>query len=194
MKQIVNNHSFTFKNVLDTPFTLKLLEWRNQDFVRENMVDDRVISEENHMAFLEKLKTDDSMKVYLAFYDNKPVAVMTFRYNNNIIESGSYIIDKDDLSKGFGVVTGYARFEYIFGQFPDSSMQTVILEHNKKNIRLQENFGCILDKTIKIKKTDGTIENAFVYTMKKTNWEQKKEKVEMLVSHIVPIGNIGRIG
>ena len=193
MSMITNNHTFTFKNVLDTPFKEQLLSWRNQDFVRENMVDDGIISMENHIKYLERLRTKDDQKVFIAFYDEEPVAVMTFRFNEGNIESGSYVIHEEDLSKGFGVITGYARFEYIFDKMPGGKMQTVILEHNKKNISLQKNFGCILEGTETIKKSDGTTETALVYTMTKEQWDRQREKIQRLISRIVPVGNIGRI-
>lgn len=193
MSMITNNHTFTFENVLDTPYTEQLLSWRNQEFVRENMVDDSVISMESHRKYLERLRTKDDQKVFIAFYDGNPVAVMTFRFNESNIESGSYVINEEDLSKGFGVITGYARFEYIFDKMPDGKMQTIILEHNKKNINLQRNFGCIMENTVKIEKSDGTIENAFIYTMTKEQWDTHRDKIQRLISRIVPIDKIERI-
>ncbi len=190
MNMISNNHKFTFKNVLDTPYTEQLLEWRNQRFVRENMVDDNLITIEDHRKYLEKLRTGDKQKVYIAFFDGRPVAVMTFRFNEDNIESGSYVINEDDLSKGLGVVTGYARFEYIFSRLPDGKMQTVILEHNKKNISLQRNFGCVLEGTMIIEKSDGTSEKAYLYTMTKNQWEKQRGRIQKLISRIVPIENI----
>lgn len=193
MKTTTNNHTFRFRNVLETPYTMQLLAWRNQKYVRENMVDDGIISVESHKQYLERLRTREDQKVFIAFYDDEPVAVMTFRFNEGNIESGSYVIHEEDLNKGFGVITGYARFEYIFGKMPDGKMQTVILEHNKKNIGLQSNFGCVLEKTEIIEKTDGTREKAFVYTMTKDQWAKQRERIQKLIARIVPIDNIGRI-
>lgn len=193
MNTTANNHTFTFKNVLDTPYTEQLLVWRNQEFVRKNMKDDGIISTESHKRYLERLCTKDDQKVFIAFFDDEPVAVMTFRFNEGNIESGSYVIHEEDLSKGFGVITGYARFEYIFNKLPDGKMQTIILEHNKKNINLQRNFGCVLEGIEMIAKSDGTAERAFVYTMTKEQWEKQRDKIQRLISKIVPVESIGRI-
>lgn len=195
MNKIMNNHTFTFKDVLDTPYTKQLLTWRNQEFVRKNMMDDSIISMENHEKYLEKLRTTDEQRVFVAFFDDEPVAVMTFRFNENEgnIESGSYVIHEEDLNKGFGVITGYARFEYIFDKLPNGKMRTIILEHNKKNINLQKNFGCVLEGTETLIKSDGTEEKAFVYTMTKRQWERQRDKIQQLISRIVPVENIGRI-
>lgn len=193
MNKTMNNHTFTFKNVLDTSYTGELLIWRNQEFVRKNMIDDSIISMEKHEKYLEKLRTTDKQKVFIAFFDDEPVAVMTFQFNEGNIESGSYVIHEDDLSKGFGVITGYARFEYIFNKLPNGRMQTIILEHNKKNINLQRNFGCVLAGTETIVKSDGTEEKAYVYTMTKEQWEKQRDKIHRLISRIVPVESIGRI-
>ena len=193
MNKTMNNHTFTFKNVLDTPYTEQLLTWRNQEFVRENMVDAGIINMENHEKYLERLRTTDAQRVFIAFFDDEPVAVMTFRFNEGNIESGSYVIHEEDLSKGFGVITGYARFEYIFDKLPNGKMQTIILEHNKKNINLQRNFGCVLEGTETIVKSNGTAEKAFVYTMTKEQWEKQRDKIQRLISRIVPVESIGRI-
>ncbi len=193
MNKTMNNHTFTFKDVLDTSYTEQLLTWRNQEFVRKNMMDDDIISMENHEKYLERLRATDEQRVFIAFFDNEPVAVMTFRFNEGNIESGSYIIHEEDLNKGFGVITGYARFEYIFDKLPNGKMQTIILEHNKKNINLQRNFGCVLEGTETIVKSDGTEEKAFVYTMTKEQWEKQRDKIQRLISRIVPVESIGRI-
>jgi len=188
-----NKHKFRFKNVLDTPYCMELLEWRNQKFIRENMVDKSIIDSENHLKYIERLRASSTQKVFIAFYDDNPVAVMTFKFMDNIIESGSYVIHEEDMGSGFGVVTGYARFEYIFDRMPEGKMQTIILAHNQKNISLQKNFGCMFEGTTRLKKSDGIEEDAYIYTMTRDKWEINRPRIQRVVSRLIPIENIGRI-
>ena len=191
---ILNDPQITFNNLLYTDYTLKVLDWRNQEYVRNNMIDSSVIPLENHKRYIEKLKNSDTQEVYIAFLADAPLAVMTFVITDDFVESGSYLVNEEDLGKGYGVITGYARFEYIFNNFPNRKMRTIILEHNKKNISLQKNFGCLYEGMTTVTKSDGTQENAFIYTMTKEQWEAKKEKIQRLISRLIPIDNIDLSG
>lgn len=182
-----------FKDVLNTPYAMKMLEWRNQKYVRENMLDNMPISVEQHRAYLDYLKKEKEQRVFITFYHDKPVAVMTMKHRNGFIETGSYLIHEEDMGKGLGVITGYARMEYVFKKMPEGEMRTVILGHNKKNLSLQKNFGCELREIIKTTKSDGTTESLYLYTMNKLLWDKKKDKILRIINRLVPVNEISWI-
>ena len=186
----MNKKIVYFKNVLETPYMMHMLHWRNQEYVRENMLDNRPISENQHEKYLEILKNTPLQKVFIAFYQDEPIAVMTMKHHDDFIETGSYLIHEEDMVKGFGVITGFARMEYVFACMPKGEMRTVILGHNKKNLSLQKNFGCELREVSEIDKSDGTKEILYLYTMTKPSWDLKKEKIQRMINRLVPIEKI----
>ncbi|MBQ6385754.1 MAG: hypothetical protein IJJ38_06270 [Lachnospiraceae bacterium] len=191
-------HSAVIRDLttLPVPLQMEVRHWRNQEFVRNNMVDNMPISEEQHAAFLEKLKTDQDRKVFVLFFDEEPAAVMTMKFDREKreIESGSYLIAEDTQGSGLGVILGYARMEYIFRAMPDGVMRTFVLQHNQKNDSLQRSFGCEFVREMTVQKSDGTSEKANVYRMTREQWEERKGRISRAVSRLVPIENITLTG
>lgn len=189
----MSNNLVYFKDVLDTPYTMSMLEWRNQEYVRENMLDNIPISIEQHKKYLDYLSKEKTQRVFITFFQDEPVAVMTMKHRDGYIETGSYLIHEDDMGKGIGVITGYARMEYVFKVMPQGEMRTVILGHNKKNLSLQKNFGCELREVTETTKSDGTKESLYLYTMDKRSWDSKKEKILKMINRLVPVESISWI-
>lgn len=179
-----------FKDVLDTSYTMTLLEWRNQEFVRENMLNNTAITMEQHKNYLDLLEKDKTQRVFIAFFREEPVAVMTMKKRDGYIETGSYLVHEDDMGKGLGVITGYARMEYVFNVMPEGEMRTVILGHNKKNLSLQKNFGCELREVTEVTKSDGTREQLYLYTMNRNSWDKKKERILKMINRLIPCESI----
>lgn len=61
------SHGFTFKNfvMLTLEEKLKILEWRNSDKVRQVMVNKEIITENDHLKFIESLKERDDCYYWL---------------------------------------------------------------------------------------------------------------------------------
>lgn len=185
-------HSIYFRNLLDTPYREQVREWRNQEFVRENMFDNRPISPENHAKYLKKLETSDTHKVFVMFYDDEPAAVMTMVHipEENCIETGSYLVHEETRGRGYGAITGYARLEYVFAHMPDGKMKTEILAHNEKNLSLQKSFGCALEGTREAVKSDGSTELTYIYTMDHETWEERKPFLQRIIGRLIPLDQI----
>lgn len=181
-----------FKNLLDTEYQETVLQWRNQEFVRANMLDNCLISAESHRKYLEMLRSSSTSRTYVVFIKDEPCAVMTIKIKpeEKSILTGSYLVHEKYQGKGIGVITGYARLKYVFDMMPDGIMETIILEHNKKNLSLQRNFGCSLKSIEPVILSDGTVENAYLFTMTREEWEERKDRIEKLIGRLVPFDKI----
>ncbi len=184
----------TFKNILDTPYTMKLREWRNQDFVRKNMTNHDLIGEEEHKAYIEFLRKSDTDKVFLAMDREMPLAVVTIKINwkEQYVEPGTYIINESYLGKGYGIIMSYFRLEYIFDLMPEGRMRTVILDSNERNISLQKKMGCELEEHFMVEDKEGRKEPAAAYSLKKARWDKKKGSIAERIDARFGMENIER--
>lgn len=186
----------TFKNLLDTEYTLELRNWRNKDFVRENMTNQKLISEKEHIKYLEMLRDDhETRKVFVAFDDNIPFAIVGFIINADsaYIEPATYLVDERFLGKGYGLVMSYAKLEYIFGIMPEGKMRTIILRSNKRNLKLQEKCGGEISGQKSLLDKDGIKRDAYILTITKQQWEEKRNIVLAEIRSRFGNINIGRI-
>ena len=98
-----------FKNFINLTDDEKLLvlEWRNSDRVRSKMANTEIIPKENHLKFIESLKTRNDCKYWLFMIDDVPVGVYDIvKINSNGIgEGGSYIGNVNYL--GYGLLLCY---------------------------------------------------------------------------------------
>lgn len=190
---IINKDSqLHFVNIIDSPYKYEVRHWRNQEYVRSNMISSEIITKEQHEKYLDYLKTTKEQKIYIAMLDENPIAVMTFRHNldEQKIVSGSYLIKEEYLGKGLGVILGYVRMEYIFSEMPEGTMRTFVMESNKKNLGLQRDFGCREIGKEEIVRDDGSKDNLVTLEMTKKEWEQKKSRIKRVMIRLLPIENI----
>lgn len=170
----------SFKNLFDTEYIYSMREWRNQDFVKKNMVNQDLISEEDHIKYLQMLKDNsDTRKVYVAFADEVPFAIVNFTVfpEERYVEPGMYIIDRNYLGKGLGQVLSYARLEYMFRIMPDGEVRTTILKTNETNLALQRKFGFMDHHTTLVKDGNGFEREALVLFLTKDMWDNTKKEV-----------------
>jgi len=184
----------TFKNILDTPYTEELREWRNQDFVRENMTNHDLIGEEEHRAYLDSLRRSDTNKVFLAMNHADPLAVVTMKINweEQYVEPGTYIINQKYLGNGYGIIMSYFRLEYIFDLMPSGRMRTVILDKNERNISLQKKMGCEQESHFMVEDKNGNQEPAAAYSIKKDRWDIEKISIAKRIDEKFGMENIER--
>lgn len=187
--------NIVFKNILNTEYTDELRNWRNQDFVRNNMINHNLIEKEEHVHYIESLRHSKDNKVFLALNHQEPLAIITVKihWDENYIEPGTYIINEKYLGKGYGIIMSYFRLEYIFELMPEGKMKTIILDKNKRNINLQKKMGCIFEKNITVTDVNGKQEVASVYSLTKEMWDINKGNIEERIEHSFGLKNIKRI-
>jgi len=99
-----------FKNFINLTEEEKLLvlEWRNSDRVRLKMTNQNIIPLENHLKFIESLKTRTDCKYWLFMIDDVPIGVydiVDIKPNGSGGIGGSYIGNNNYL--GYGLLLVY---------------------------------------------------------------------------------------
>lgn len=169
--------TISFKNILDTEYTMKMREWRNQDFVTKNMINQETITVEQHEKYLELLRAkSDTRKVFVCLENEKPFAILNFTIfrEDNYIEPATYLINKSFLGKGYGLVVNIAKMSYIFKVLPCGEMRTKVLTTNNVNYKLQLKMGAKLRNIVSYTDEKGTDRELYSLYATKEMWEAKK--------------------
>jgi UDP-4-amino-4,6-dideoxy-N-acetyl-beta-L-altrosamine N-acetyltransferase len=125
-----------------------LLEWRNKDRIRINMLNCDVINKEEHTNWLNNILNDMS-KIYFIAYDiimNKPIGMacivnINLRLSN--CEWAFYIGDDDYLGKGHAIEIEYLILKYVFENLNLHRVSCLVLDFNDKVISFHKKFGFI---------------------------------------------------
>ena len=105
-KKIYESHGYEFKNftTLSLEEKLLVLEWRNHDKVRSVMVNHDIISEKDHLKFIDSLQERDDCAYWLVTdsYGAK-VGVLDLIHIDSKNNSGEigYYINPDEAGNGF---------------------------------------------------------------------------------------------
>ncbi len=90
MKIVFKN--FIFLNDIEKK---DILELRNKEYVRENMINSEPISLENHILFIESLKENKNKTYFAIFFDNQLIGSLNIIKNEELI--WGYILKKKQI-------------------------------------------------------------------------------------------------
>ncbi|OPZ79361.1 MAG: ribosomal-protein-L7/L12-serine acetyltransferase [Alphaproteobacteria bacterium ADurb.Bin438] len=176
-----------FKNFIHTnEYEKKLiLEWRNSDRIRQNMINQDIIIYENHVKWIERLKTKEDAKYYLCIIDDKPVGVYDYtsiEAQHKKAEWGFYVGEE---GLGFGVLMEYLGIKHFFEDMKFNRLCAIVLEHNIKTYNIHKNNflfkdeGFLRDYLIINEKFIG----AYLMSMlKREYFEATKNKIEPMIN------------
>ncbi|MCT4631829.1 MAG: GNAT family N-acetyltransferase [Firmicutes bacterium] len=170
-----------FKDVfdIDESYILRVLAWRNQEFVRSKMVSKDIISEKDHLNYMGKLVGRDDNKIFVGFINGEAFGIVTCKVEDTNIDYGYYLVKEELLGMGFGMLMEYFSIKYVFDNFFVDKIKIKVLDDNKKVISLHKKFGF---------KVSGNItfdERSFVtMTLEKDIWEEKKERHKKIINKV----------
>ncbi|GGK34136.1 hypothetical protein GCM10010965_28800 [Caldalkalibacillus thermarum] len=128
-----------------TPKELPLiLNWRNSERVRKNMVNDHIISMHEHLQWFRKIQNKGS-ECYLVFYINeKPIGLVCFNKidDNHRHCMWGFYVGEDNAPKGSGLAMGYMGLNYAFEQIYLNKVYGEVLSYNQisKNFHIKLGF------------------------------------------------------
>lgn len=177
-----------FRNIkeLNSHYQDLLLEWRNQDHVRKMMISQESITWEEHRAYIQRILDSLNYEVYIGFRNEEPFGVLNVWKigEDNTFEYGYYLIREEDLNGGLGVLMEYFAIEHIFSFAGSPEIKLHTYAHNKKTIRLHQQFGYSQSK-----EEDGLCEQV----LNLSSWTGKKESIRKLLRNFYDI-NCGGVG
>lgn len=143
-------HSLVFRGYTTLSIEEKklLLVWRNDKSIRKWMYNKDVISLENHLSFIEGLKSRYDA-YYWVVYDNdgKPLGtccVTSIDKKNSVAELGVDTVPKSEVN-GFEVFR--ECFYFFFNILGFDYLYCAVDKDNKSAILLDSFFGCVFDQT-----------------------------------------------
>ncbi|RBQ32739.1 hypothetical protein CRU92_03215 [Arcobacter sp. FW59] len=133
MKIIFKDFIFLNDNEIE-----EILELRNQTYIRENMIDTELISFENHINFINSLKTSTNKKYFAIFCENELFGSVNFVKNEKELSWGLYF--KNDSNPILKSVSTYIFLNFIFERF-DEDIHSFVKKGNLQAINFNKNFG-----------------------------------------------------
>lgn len=177
-----------FANLLDADEKMKMevRTWRNYDFVRENMFNTHIISEDEHKEYLERLKKSISDKQYIAFCGMEPFGVINTHtdFKGKRLEFGYYLTDEKYVNGGFGAILEYVLLEHAFFDLRLDTVFCRTLSTNKKVIALHKRFG--FDVSL-------GDEQLCYQNISAGKWREKREFIKNIISNIFTVADIGKL-
>ena len=126
---------------LSEPQKKMILAWRNHENVKAYMYNTNDISEAEHFAFIEALKTREDRRYFLVQHEGVDIGVIDF---NDISATsatlGLYANPKLD-QKGIGSLLMQSIVEYAFKRLKVNILKAEVFADNEKAKALYEKFG-----------------------------------------------------
>lgn len=161
-----------------------VLEWRNQDHIRNVMFNSNTIMMEQHTTWFENLQNSNTAISKVFYFDEIPYGVVNIHQMNpvhNSCEWGFYI-GEASAKKGLGTVLGYTALNYIFKELHMRKVNAEVIENNPKSRVFHEKLGFTHDGTLRkhIFK-DNEYMDIDVYSMFNTEWISHSKRIEQRI-------------
>jgi len=168
--KVFTNYQFVNFKELNEQQKLMVLDWRNHESIRKWMYNSDPISLEDHLKFIEALKTDP-FKIFL-LVKRKGQFIGTYslvNIQNNTGEGGFYLSPYLE-NVNFSVEFCYATFDYVFNELGFDKITGYALKDNKNANSLNNFFG--FSQTATSKAING-VETEFYYgELSKNKWNE----------------------
>ncbi|MCM3663647.1 UDP-4-amino-4,6-dideoxy-N-acetyl-beta-L-altrosamine N-acetyltransferase [Mesobacillus subterraneus] len=170
------------KEISDEDLPL-VLSWRNQDKIKNVMINDKNVSWDEHIAWFENLKEKKDLIVLLFYIDDKPLGLVNFKVDslNEKCEWGFYI-GAQEAPRGAGTIMGFAALNYLFYQLNVRKVCAEVLEYNKKSLTFHDKMGFSIEgKLVKHLRKNNQFIDVYLLGLLKEQWEQKKGKINLSI-------------
>lgn len=177
MSKYINNIKLTrFKN-FSQDIALSILDIRNDNNIRKNMINDHLIKLDDHINWLKNNIIGEKNIFYIVYIKDEISGLVRFIINEDKAE-WSYYLNKN-CKNIYGAYVEYIAIEKIFEVKEIDQLKCQVLSFNYKVLSLHQKFGF---KQIKIKKKALFRENKYVDLIHLTNykklWMIKREEIK----------------
>lgn len=120
-----------------------MLEWRNSDRVRKNMLNDKIITFDEHQNWFKRMSQTGTNYYFIFSINEKPTGVVCFYdidHPNMISNWGAYIGDAN-APKGSGTAMGYLGLSYAFETLKIRKISSERLATNTISTKYTNKFG-----------------------------------------------------
>lgn len=124
---------------------LRLLELRNQENVRNNMYTNHIITEDEHIGWIARLKGADHTKFFAVFLDGKIIGgiSLTAISRPNKRADWAFYLDENLQGRGLGSALEFKFLDYVFLDNDFEKLNCEVLDFNKAVVSLHKKFGFV---------------------------------------------------
>lgn len=144
----------------------KLLKIRNKENIRNQSLNKNIITLEEHLSWLEKLRNDSKKEYYAIIFLNEMVGSINFFEIDKKIKWGIYF--KDEASLIIKSLVPLYFIDYIFKKTQIEFLYLDVLKDNSNAIKFDKNFGFYIFKENK---------ESFIMRVSKEEYEEAKKNV-----------------
>lgn len=173
-----------FKDVLyvDEELKEKIRSWRNEEYVRKFMINQKVITKEEHNKWLEKINSGNDIKLWIVYFKENPIGIVNLQkidYKNLSSEWGFYIGEKSYRGLGLSKKILYKLLQIFFEEMKFNILYTKVLSDNKIALKVYKKF-----KFIEIREIIEENNHIKLMIFTKNDWIKWKEvlKNEAIIS------------
>lgn len=136
---------------------MNILEYRNQEYIRNVSLNTNYISIEDHKKYFELLVKKDNYFAFLITNDNKDYSVINLKkINNNTYYIGDYLVKEEFKFEGGGVVNRFC-VQYICNKLDIKYLTSDVKYSNTRTFRSGK-IGELISREIKDETFSDTIE------------------------------------
>ena len=135
----------------------KILDWRNEPAVRQNMYTSREIIFAEHKRWFHSLAGDNSKAYFVAVIDGVECGVIGFSEINSVqgVAAWSFYTSPNAL-RGSGSLMEYYALDYAFNNLLLHKLRCEVLSFNKAVVKLHTKFGFLVEGQHRDAFFDGT--------------------------------------
>ncbi|MGP7818523.1 UDP-4-amino-4,6-dideoxy-N-acetyl-beta-L-altrosamine N-acetyltransferase [Niallia sp. 01092] len=177
------------QNVDHSHFDL-ILKWRNQEYIRRMMLDNHLITLEEHEKWFQQniVEGNSNFIMKILYLDQLPIGVV----NINILDAierickwGFYIGDSN-APNGLGKVMGYLALNFIFNKLHMNKLYAEVLENNSKSIAVHKKLGFSQDRILneKVFRNEQYI-NVLFLSISREGWTKYQPEVIKMIEGMI---------
>ena len=119
-------------------------QWRNSPDISRYMYTDNYISEDDQIAWFERIKNNPTCQYWIIEYERKSLGVVSVTEINKTYDScfwAFYLGDTSVRGAGIGAKVEFHILEYVFNDLQLNKLRCEVLVSNEKVIKMHEKFG-----------------------------------------------------
>ena len=177
MSKYINNIKLTRFKKFSQDIALSILEIRNDDNVRKNMINDHLIKPDDHISWLKNNIINVKNIFYIVYIKNEISGLIRFIINDEKAE-WSYYLNKN-CKNIYGAFVEYIAIEKIFDMKGVHELECQVLSFNNKVLSLHQKFGFIQNKVEKkiLNRDKKNVDLIHLINYKKL-WTIKREEIK----------------
>ncbi len=170
-----------FVNILEVDDKLRkrVREWRNKEEIRKSMLNQRIITEKRHFAWVESLRNRNDSKFWIVFVDRVPIGsvyLQNIDYEKLTSEWGFYIGEDSYRGKGLSKCILFKLLKVFFEEMKFEVLFTKVLSGSAVALNLYKKFNFEEMNKLSFKNQ----EKILLLKFSKKDWINKKEGLMLL--------------